>query len=96
MGFENVALEHMEYEPRSYLPADEFVFGAPATRFQIVGHEIVSFFELFRISRPEDAEPLGLTLVKLAALVVFATAAATAVMYSVGAIVARSFSSFVG
>jgi hypothetical protein len=94
MASERVALEETPYEQRSWLPADEFVYGRPATRLQNVTHEIVSFVDLFRISRDEDAEPLGIAFVKLATLVIVGIAAAAAVTYALATLAARAFFGF--
>jgi hypothetical protein len=96
MAYENVALEPVVFERRAWPQADEFVFGAPATRFQIIRHEIVSFFDLFRVPRDEDAEPLAVAFVKLSMLVVAGIAATTAVAFALGMVAARAFFGFVG
>jgi hypothetical protein len=96
MAYENVALEPVAHERDAWPLADEFVFGRPATRIEIIRYEIVSFFELFRMPRDEDAEPLGIAFVKLAMLVIVGIAATTAAAYALGTVAARTFSSFVG
>jgi hypothetical protein len=81
---------------RGWLPAPEFVFGEPATRLQQLRYDLVSFFDLFRISRDEDAPPLALVFAKLAVLVVLGVAAVTLAGFGLGLVVARAFAGFLG
>jgi hypothetical protein len=81
---------------RGWVPADEFVFGTPASRFELVREQIVSFFHLLRTSRDEDAPPLGLALAKLAAFVAVGVAVTTLVTVLLGTVAARAVTSFVG
>jgi hypothetical protein len=92
----NLATRLAPADRRGWVPADEFVFGAPATRFELVRDEIASIFHLLRTARDEDSPPLGLALAKLAAFVAVGVAITTLVAVGLGTVAARAVTSFVG
>jgi hypothetical protein len=96
MATEGVALESIAHEDRSRVRGDVVVWGKPARRFTILFEDVVSFFDLFRVARDEDAAPLSLAFVKLAMLVLVGVAVTSAIGYAVGALVARGYASFAG
>jgi hypothetical protein len=92
----NLATRLAPADRRGWVPAKEFVFSAPATRFELVRDEIVSFVHLLRAPRDGDAPPLGLALAKLAAFVAVGVAITTLVVYGLGTVAARAVTGFVG
>ena len=91
-----LALEELSSERSGLLLADEFVLGEPASRFEFVKGEIVSFVDLFRMRRSEDEPPLTLALAKLAVFLGFAVACTSLFVVGLGTAVVRAALSIVG
>jgi len=89
-------LEDLSSERSGLLLADEFVLGEPASRFEFVKGEVVSFVELFRMRRDEDEPPLTLAFAKLAVFLGFAVACTSLFVVGLGTAVVRAALSIVG
>jgi hypothetical protein len=96
MATGSVALESIPSDGPDRFAGEVLVWGKPATRFEILFGEVVSFLDLFRITRDEDAEPLALAFVKLAMLVLVGVAATALIGYALGVAVAHGYESFAG
>ena len=72
------------------------MLGEPASRFEFVKGEIVSFFDLLRSRRDEDEPPLTLAFVKLAVFLGFAVACTSLFVVGLGTAVVRAALSIVG
>lgn len=91
-----LALEKLSSERSGLLLADEFVLGEPASRFEFVKGELISFVDLFRIRRDEDDPPLTLAFAKLAVFLGFAIGCASLFVVGLGTAVVRAALSIVG
>ena len=91
-----LALEDLSSERSGLLLADEFVLGEPASRFEFVKRELVSFVELFRGRRDEDQPPFLLAFAKLAVFLGFAVACTSLFVVGLGTAVVRAALSIVG
>ena len=91
-----LALEELSSERSGFLLADEFVLGEPASRFEFVKGEIVSFADLFRNRRGEDEPPLTLAFAKLAVFLGFAVACASLFVVGLGTAVVRAALGIIG
>jgi hypothetical protein len=89
-----LALEELSSERSGLLLADEFVLGEPASRFEFVKGEVVSFADLFR--RSDDETPLTLAFGKLAVFLGFAVACTSLLIFGLGTAVVRAALSIVG
>ena len=96
MATDTVALESTARDDRATTGPEVIVWGKPATRFEILFDEVVSFFDLFRVPRDEDAGPVSLAFVKLAMLVLVGVAAMALLGYVLGFVVARGYASVAG
>jgi hypothetical protein len=91
-----LALEELSSERSGFLLADEFVLGEPASRFEFVKGEVVSFVDLLRSRRDEDEPPLMLAFAKLAVFLGFAVACTSLFFLGFGTAVVRAALSIVG
>jgi hypothetical protein len=91
-----LALEDLSSERSGLLLADEFVLGAPATRFEFVKGEVVSMVDLFRRERDEDEPPFILAFAKLAVFLSFAIGCASLLVVGLGTAVVRAALGLVG
>lgn len=89
-----LALEDLSSERSGVLLADEFVLGEPASRFEFVKGEVVSFVDLFR--RSDDETPLTLAFAKLAVFLGFAIGLTSLFVVGFGTAVVRAVLSIVG
>jgi len=90
------ALEELSSERSGLLLADEFVLGEPASRFEFVKGELISFVDLFRIRRGENEPPLTLAFAKLAVFLGFAIGCTSLFVVGLGTAVVRAVMSIVG
>jgi hypothetical protein len=96
MATDSVALETITRDDPSWDPGEVVVWGKPARRLEIVLDEVVSFFDLLRVARDDDAGPLSLAFVKLAMLVIVGVAVTALLAYALGVAVAHGYASFAG